>query len=285
MKFVIETRKNAAQIVAARWNLTLQHRVADTKRAIVYKATGSEGPVALKLYKQLGASGEGAANTFLRSLEPNVGVRIHRVSTFRTAVLMEWLEGPSLDEIVADGADKQATAYLAEVAGAVRRTNFKWPIIYTRVVYKLERDLKSLFKRYPDPEKDGDLQRVLALQRRLISSTKTECVIHGDLLYQNVILSPNGPRLIDPKGLRGDPTFEFSRSLAPSVENVAVQDFIACIEHRASVMAASIDASPERVIQWGAVMFSLALFRRERNAERIQHMRPYIRAILDLSDK
>ena len=283
MKFEIRTPKNAAQVMAARWDLTLQDRLIETGRSVVYKATGPTGQVVLKLYKKIGSSGEGAAIPFLRNLEPGIGVKLHRVSTFRTAVLMEWLEGPTLDKLIVGDDDTQATAHLAHVAGGVMRSEIKYPSLYRRIAPRIHKDFKRCLANDAAGAPDSNLSRAAALLDDLMKSTRQERVMHGDLRFENVILTPDGPRLIDPKGFVADPAFEFSRSLAPSSLETSVQDFHACIQRRASVMAPAIDATPLRLIQWGAVVAAHKQFRGMGNAYNPQQRRPYIQAYLDLA--
>lgn len=284
MKFEIRTRQNAARIVAARWNLTLHECLAETDRSAVYKGIGPQGQIILKLYKALGSNGEGAAVSFLRNLPPKCGVKIHRVSTFRTAVLFEYLGGPTLVSLIDNGNEAQATVHLAKVAGAVSSTAFKFPFLYRRITPKYQKDFKRSLAKQTAKGPDHDLQRAARTLDHLVQSTTQERVLHGDLHYDNIILTADGPRLIDPKGFVADPSFEFHKTLAPTFQKATVDEFASCIARRAPVLADAIGASPVRVIQWGAVTFAQRIYAGSlRNIDR-QLVRPYLQAYLDLAE-
>lgn len=281
MKIVVKSSQDTAEKLGARWNLSEIHHVADTRRAVIYKALQAGRPVALKLYKQIGASGEGAANTFLKQLAPGIGPQIYHLNALRTAVLMDWLEGPRLDTLVNAGDGGQAVVHLAEMAKAVAHTDFKPQFIYQRVTPKLQQD----FKRHLTTDQSSSIERAAILLDQLAASSPKEQVVHGDLWFGNVILTEDGPRLFDPKGLRADPAYEFGKALAPAHRDLSVDDYLTCIKDRASVMAAAIDTPPERVIQWGAVAQVRSVFKYAPETPQRQTIGPYLDALLDLAQR
>ncbi|MFT6075122.1 MAG: streptomycin 6-kinase [Yoonia sp.] len=284
MKFEIKSPENAVRTIAARWNLAVQGCLAETDPSAVHKGVGPQGQIIRKLYKSLGSNGEDAAVPFLRGLAPKCGIKIHRVSTFRTAVLFGYLEGPTLVSLLKNGNEAQATAHLAQVASAVSGKVFKFPFLYRRNTPKYQNDFKRSLAEQATQGPDNDLQRAAATLDHIVKSTTQECVLHGDLHYGYVILTTDGPPLIDPKGFVADPSFEFHKTLASSFKNVSVAEFAACIARRAPVMADAIGASSVQVIKWGAVTFALRVFSGSlRNKDKHQ-IRPYLQAFLDLAE-
>ncbi len=283
MKLNEQTVDAAANKIALRWGLTLNDRVAETRRAYVFKADGPDGLAAFKLYKRLGSAGEGAAVRFLRNLGPEVGVEIHRSSAWQAAVLMEWLEGPTLDELVAEGQDARAISLLAEAAHAVSTTNFRFRFIYRRIVPGLKKDFKThLSEQNSSPYEDA-FQRAAVLLDHLAQTTTKERVIHGDLGFSNVILSPKGPRVIDPKGLRVDPAFELAKALVAPYNNLTISDFIKRINSRGPVFAEALDTTQLRLIQWAAVIIAHTTIHQMKRNEKELRSLPYLTTLLDMS--
>jgi streptomycin 6-kinase len=279
------TPKAASEKLAARWNLTLHDCVAETNRARVYKVDGPDGPSALKLYKKLGSAGEGAAVQFLKNLEPGVGVQIYRSSIWRAAVLMEWLEGPSLDELVANGAEDEAVKHLSTVAAQVHATSFNRQFIYRRIAPEYQKELANSRKKLDPSDTPDELHRATQLLDHLVETTTQEHVTHGDLGYPNVILTPTGPRLIDPKGMRSDPALEFAKALTPPISQDVPDDLSDRLDRYAATMAAAINTTPQRLIQWVAIAVALNTFRLRKNKTYRSAMLPLLTKLLDLSDR
>ncbi len=283
MKLNEHTIGPAARTLANRWRLKLGDRVAETPRAFIFQAEGREGLCALKIYKQLGMGGEGSAVHFLRNLPPDTGVKIYRSSLVRSAMLMEWLEGPGLDQVLTNGAEGEATEMLAQVAQAISKTPFKWPFLYRRVATGTRRDLQNSIDQSTGPH-DAELRRALQLLDHL-TATAQEKVLHGDLGFSNVIATADGPRLIDPKGLRADPAFEFSKSLITPFNFSSVDELITRIDRRGAVFANAIGVPQQRLVQWATIVMAHSTFRNPSKHAFQKQMKPYLMALLDLSEK
>jgi streptomycin 6-kinase len=251
----------------------------------VYKARGPNGPVALKLYKQIGSSGEGAAITFLRQLKPEYGVKVLKLNALRTAVLMEWLDGPALDTMVNEGGDQEACYHLAIAAKAVTQTNFTRQFIYQRLVPTLQQKFVRRIAKDDAGRTDRGFKRAAFILDELVQTTEQERVVHGDLGFSNVILTKDGPRLIDPKGLRADPAHEFGKAMIQAYGSVSIEEYVARIKSRAEIMAGGINASPQRVIRWGAVMQARSMFKHKATPSQRPTIEPYLGAFLDLAEQ
>jgi streptomycin 6-kinase len=251
----------------------------------VFKVDSPDGPAALKLYKEVGSSGEGVAVHFLRNLAPNVGVKVFRSNTMRTAILMEWLEGPTLEQLVDQGEEARATKLLGEVADAVSQTNFKLSIIYRRVAPGLKRDFAKCFDQSDPVQQPRELQRSITLLDHLMQTTPQEQVIHGDLGFGNVILTDNGPRLFDPKGFRADPAFELAKALVMPYDILPLAEFIKRVESRATVLATAIDTTPLRLIQWAAIIIAHKAIYGARKRPENSRLLPYLTTLLDMTER
>ena len=285
MKIIVKSSQDTAERIGGRWGLTDIQKVVETKRAAVYKALGPTGPVALKLYNQIGASGEGAAITFLRQLRSGFGVQILRVNPMRTAVLMEWLDGPDLASLVKGNAELEAARHLTTVAKATAQTDFTRQFIYRRLAPKLQQDFIRKIAKDDTASPDRDFKRAALILDELVQTTARERVVHGDLGFSNVILTKDGPRLIDPKGLRADPAHEFGKAMIQAYGSVSIEEYVARIKSRAEIMAGGINASPQRVIRWGAVVQARSMFKHKATSPQRQTVEPYLEAYLDLAEQ
>ena len=105
-------------------------------------------------------------------------------------------------------------------------------------------------------------------------------MIHGDLHLHNVIVTNNGPRLIDPKGLRADPALEFAKALIPPISDGLSDEQSAQMDRHATIMAQAIGATPQRLIQWTAIELAMSTFRMRRGAPFRSERIPLLDALL-----
>ena len=129
-----------------------------------------------------------------------------------------------------------------------------------------------------------DLDRCRALLAHLISTTSKERVIHGDLGFGNVILTPDGARIIDPKGFRADPAFELAKALIMPYDRAPMPTFIARINARGPVLAKSIDTTQLRLMQWAAVILGHKAIYGARKRPEERSLLPYLTTLLDLCE-
>lgn len=198
---------------------------------------------------------------------------------------MDWLEGPTLEQLIADGQDGRATKLLGEVAQAVSQTPFSLSFRYRRTLPSLKKQLRSCMTQPKWQDPNSNLHRTLALLDHLDKTTEREKMIHGDLIFSNVILTSDGPRLIDPKGRRADPIFELAKSLVQPFDNIAPSDFEKRTVDRASILADTTGTKPLRLIQWATTMFARkVIFGAIKNPDR-QALEPQLNSLLNLSEQ
>jgi streptomycin 6-kinase len=207
------------------WNLSSPQLIATTPTSQVIKVKNGSDFSVLKLLTPLGLSDEAAGALALRHFAGNGAVQL--LSSAQDAQLLEFVDGPSLVPMVSEGKDDEATMALADVLGKLHGASGK---ISERLI-TLERRFQSLLTY------DGNsklLQDGAAVTRELLASPQGEIVLHGDLHHENVLLHPErGWLAIDPKGLRGERTFDAANILfnplsmpamvasAPRVERIA----------------------------------------------------------------
>ncbi|EBA13147.1 aminoglycoside phosphotransferase family protein [Roseobacter sp. CCS2] len=272
-----------ASRIATRWDLTLQDQLQLTKSRAVYKVETANGPAVLKLYGKLHCSGERAAVPFLRTLPDDIALKVYRTSPLRRAILMEWLDGPSLATLMAKGQSIEAEQHLANVAGKLAKVTFKNHLLYRKT---RSARMPSAFKAAVAAEtgtRQKMFQKMQDILDTLLKTTEVETIIHGDMQYQHAILTPKGPRLFDPKGLRADPAAEYRLVLIPNHHDTPVDAFNECVLRRATLFADATGIDRQRILMWATVGWGSRVMTGKLKAASPDTVDPYLHALLDLS--
>lgn len=184
--------------------------LATTPAARLYRVTSRHGPAILKLYPRGHAGNEAPAAALMAAWGPPM-VRIHAHAA--DSLLMEPLDGPSLGELSRKGQDHSANALLAATARALHASHPAATPSLTPLASYLAPLFDTGFDRdCPNALRD-DITTAQSLARSLLDNSPQPVPLHGDLHHDNVILTPNGPRAFDAKGLLGDPAFELANAL------------------------------------------------------------------------
>lgn len=272
-----------ASSIATRWDLTLGDPLQLNRSRAVYKVETANGPAVLKLYRKLHLSGERAAVPFLKALPDDIALKIYRTSPLGRVVLMEWLDGPSLETLIADGQMLEAEKHLADVIAKLSRVKFKNHLIYRKT---REARMPKAFHAAAHAQ-TGERQklslRVTEILDSLLRTTEAETIIHGDLQFQHTILTPNGPRLFDPKGLRAEPAAEFRLVLPPDHIDLNVAEFIQCVERRATLFADATGIDRQRMLQWATVAWGAGVMNGKKAENGPDALEAYLEAFLDLA--
>jgi hypothetical protein len=89
---------------------------------------------------------------------------------------------------------------------------------------------------------------------RLLSTSPEPVFLHGDLHHENVLLHGSEWKIIDAKGLYGDPAYEpiaFLRN--PISELATVENLNGLIQDRIGTFARELDLDPWRIWAWACV--------------------------------
>jgi streptomycin 6-kinase len=103
------------------------------------------------------------------------------------------------------------------------------------------------------------LQKAHLFKERLLKTTTSQVLLHGDLHHQNILKGNNGWVVIDPKGVIGDPSYEagaFIRNPIPMLlETPHAADLI---KERITLFAHTLDLDAQRLTDWCFVQAVLA---------------------------
>lgn len=247
------------QEILEQWELVLISSVAETGLAQVWKVRHPDGvTAALKLYRRADRGNEAPGTTLLKAWHDRGAVIILKET--RTAVLMEWLEGPTLGDIARRGKVDQALEGLAQTAARLHAP----PIPQMAGLRPLRDVFKPLYGLRVDKSCPAglarDMNRATVLAQNLLDTPGTAVPLHGDLHPDNVILTRSGPRVMDAKGYLGDPAFELANAIR---HPKGMPDLVRQPEHMErclSLYAVALGVQRKRLAQWAAAKCALSIF-------------------------
>ncbi len=242
-----------------KWNLTAPVQVADTGHAVVWKVQQANSqPVALKIYRRANRGNEGPGASLLRAWQNRGAVGF--LDEDANALLMEWLDGPSLGQIARDGNPDMAITQLAETAGRLHCT----PTVQVSGLTPLKAVFAPLvaarFGKNCSDSLRRDIIRAAVLAEELLDSAVAHVPLHGDLHPDNVILTDKGPKAIDAKGYIGDPAFELANALRHPKGMPGLVRQPGHMQRVTSLYAGAMAVKPVRLLKWAAAKCALSIF-------------------------
>ena len=241
-----------------RLGLTQATALATTGMAQLWRVRQADGaPAVLKIYARADRGNEAAGISLLAAWADRGAVRI--LAEDGAAVLMEDLEGPSLGDIARDGDPGQAVAELAAIAARLHerpRPNLPDLPPLDAVFAQL---LRPQFAPDHDPALRRDILQAGDIAKRLLATQPAPCPLHGDLHFDNVILTASGARVIDAKGYMGDPAYELANALR---HPRGLPDLVRNADHMrrcAARYADSLGCDVNRLLAWAAAKCALSI--------------------------
>ncbi|WP_170759449.1 aminoglycoside phosphotransferase family protein [Ruegeria lacuscaerulensis] len=241
-----------------RWGLTILAPVAETGLARLWKVQIADGTLAaLKLYRKPDRGNEAPAAQLLTRWQDRGAVEIFAEEG--KAVLMEWLDGPSLGDIARNGDADKACRSLADTARLLHTE----PRVNPTGLRDLNTVFAPLFTCSFSPGCTAslrqDMTRATDLARSLLDSQDVLSALHGDLHHDNVIQTQNGLKVIDAKGYVGDPAFELANALR---HPKGMPDFVRRpeqLDRCIALYSEAMDVQPKRLAQWAAAKCALSI--------------------------
>lgn len=167
------------------------------------------------------------------------------------AVLMGWCEGASLGDRARKGDATEADQELGRIAGRLAARH-----ITVEGLQPLEQFFSALLQgRFIDP----NLQEAQALALLLFAQKEPEVALHGDLHFDNVLLSGEGWQVIDAKGLYGPAAYELANAFR---HPRGCGDYLlnpGTIDWRLENWSGALGCSARKLCQWAAVKTALSL--------------------------
>ena len=171
------------------------------------------------------------------------------------SLLERAVPGRRLSDLIRDGRDDEATVILCDVTAALHRPDVPAADVGFRTVV----DWGQGFDRY---RRSGDaavplwlVDRAAAVFDEMAASQEAPRLLHGDLHHFNVLLdAERGWVAIDPKGVIGEPAYEFGAALRnPWGDGFdrAVCASPAVADRRSRIIAERLGVDQRRVLAWG----------------------------------
>lgn len=229
-----------------------------TDLAQIFQVTLPDGtPGVLKVYHGSDMANEEPGIGLLQAAKGVAAVDI--VAKQKDAILMRYLEGPSLGDISRAGDDAKANLLLIE---GIAQLHDALPQDLGGMV-TLNRQFRDLFAldfgpNCPSPLRQN-MARATELAKDLLADPKQTRPLHGDVHHDNAILTKDGVKFIDAKGLIGDPGFEMANSFRNpqgSDDTVLNPDRA---RHMAQIIAPRLNVDPQRQLAWAAAKCALSI--------------------------
>jgi len=230
--------------------------VVETAIAKVWRVTFKGAHAALKIYHCDTMSKEKPGFDFLRGLDGGGAVRV--LAQMGPAVVLDWLDGPSLGDLSRAGRDEDARLHLVDVANAMHGRRMS-----TKGLSPLGDWCADLLTLQFAPECPSalakDMRYCQALLWDLLATSTDIAPLHGDLHHDNIKLGANGWRAFDAKGLVGDRTFELANAFRnPTGADALQRDssrFVACVD----LWADRFNCDRTRLMRWAATKTALSI--------------------------
>ncbi len=229
-----------ARRLAAEWRLQLGEAMRGGMCALVLAATAADGAeVVLKIPKR--ETEERHAAQYLSAFAGHGGVPVLKEDSDTGSVLMPRLR-PGTDLTGVD--EREAVEICARLILRIRSAP-------QMAAPHLETWFSAL-----DPAADDPLVSLAAtVSRRLLSTADRDCLLHADLHHFNILRSGDEWVAIDPKVMRGDPSFETSAFMRNPIDNVPGADVMA---ERIARFSETLGDPPDRIWGWAFAQTALS---------------------------
>jgi streptomycin 6-kinase len=228
-----------------RWSLIAESPPVGTASGCVVMARRGAERLVLKLPR---AEDERGAWRVLAHYDGAGAVRIVDRAGEGAMLLERALPGDPLTARVLAGDDDGATAIVCAVAGRLHRRA-------PPQGFALIEDWGRGFQRHRASGRGGIPAHLLdqgeAWFAKLAGSQGPRRLLHGDLHHDNILFdAARGWLAIDPKGVLGEPAYEFGAALRNPTEEVARYASPAILERRAGIIARESGCDVTRVLGW-----------------------------------
>lgn len=241
-----------SKAMLARYGASSPEFITSTNLASIWKVTSSDyGVAALKIYFNGTMRNEAAGFNLLKTARGEGAVLVYQIE--RGSALIEWLDGPSLGDMVRSGDDKQAVVELVNVANrlhdAMSDPNIELPTLddWFKAMFEFE------FSESTAPTAQKNLTLCKTLLEWFLTTQRDIIPLHGDLHHDNVKLGHRGYTSFDAKGVRGERTFELANAFRnPKGADELVRD-PERIGYLAKLWSKEFNVDHDRLLKWAVV--------------------------------
>ncbi|KIC49057.1 aminoglycoside phosphotransferase family protein [Tateyamaria sp. ANG-S1] len=240
------------------FNVTDPQHVTETPIASIWRVKQADGTFAcLKRYKDDDLRDEAPGFDLLTAQDGVGAVRIYR--QHGAAILMEWLDGPSLGDMARNGDDAQATHILGDVAQELHKADVTPPHSLDPLPNRFKALFAATFTPDCPPQVRATVQAARRLATDLLAKQTNIRALHGDLHHDNVRGSARGFLAFDAKGVLGEPTFELANAFRNPLGSDTLFSDPAVILRRAEQWSAALNVTQSYMLSWAAAYSALSL--------------------------
>ena len=244
--------------ILRRFDADAPELVAETSIARVFRVQVPDiGVAALKLYRRTDMGHERAGIDYMRALHGHGVVRIYDHT--QTAVLMEWLDGPSLGDLARQGAEDHAAQTLLDVACHLHANPMKRPASLTNLTEWFAALFALRFAPDCPQGLQADIRRAQAMAKRLLAEGSHDKPLHGDLHHDNVRLGARGYLAFDAKGLLGDPAYELANAFRHPLDQPHLVCDPARIDRLAHLWSDGLGVPRPHLLQWACAKCAMSI--------------------------
>lgn len=239
-----------------RWALSHPTFIVETTSSVIYRVEDVDhGPAALKLLKPEADGDEARGGALLAWYSGHGAVKLFGASP--DAVLMEWLNGESLGDLARSGCDDIATNILCDVVRKLHtRRDTPLPDLMP-----LRRWFDALFRVSPNSWPAGSqalVMKAIGIAQDLFGGEPMTEPLHGDIHHDNILRSDDGWVAIDPKGLIGDPAYDYANSFQNPVGAEALVLDTARVDRHAATISERTGIDRTRLLAWAIAHTALS---------------------------
>ncbi len=237
-----------------RFGLSAPELVAETARAIVWRVRQKTGTqAALKYYPGGHMGNEASGLAYLERVEGAGAVRVFARST--DAVVMEWLQGPSLGEMARRQDPEAADRGVTEVAARLFAAEVSADGLLS--VAEIMAPLRDACFAVPEAREAQDI--AWACLDQMQRGAAETVALHGDLHHDNIIHTAQGLRAFDAKGLAGPRAYELANAFRHLRGCRAFATDAQVIRHRAITWGRVAGCGAREQLRWAIAKLLLSM--------------------------
>lgn len=239
-----------------RWSLSRPILVIETATSWIYRVEQEDrSPAALKLLRPHAEEEERRGSQLLRWYDGRGAAKVFALAS--DAVLMEWIEGGSLGELVHADRDGEATSLLCEVVSQLHASrSAELPSLQPlgeRFGALFGTDLTA----WPQ-EAVPSVVRAIGIAEEVLSEPGPVVPLHGDLHHDNILFAGDRWLAIDPKGLIGNAAYEYANSFQNPVGAERLVLSLSRVERHADALATRTDIPRASLLRWATAHTALS---------------------------
>jgi streptomycin 6-kinase len=195
----------------------------------------------------------------------------------KSVQLLEWIDGPSLSDLVNRDQDDLAIDTLAQVIKKLQAP--KPSTLKTRLAPLVTTMRPLLAQRHCE---DPLVRHAARLIAHLLETTTKRMPLHGDLHFDKIMHdSKRGWLTIAPQGVSGDPHYELASALCHPNGQPDLRQVRNRIQARATHLADALSLDKDRMLTFAFCHASLKTLLADRQGENALHWRDMSTILLD----